>query len=191
MATADPNLVKEALQGDQKAFDRLVGDYSDPLLRHCSRFLHNSQDREDALQETFLNAWQARDSFRGDCSVADWLYKIAERVCLNRLRKRENISLDSLDIENMALVGRASPEPSVEQLAQWGQMREAVVTQGQAVKPPWDERDHIIYRLHCEWEETFAEIARRLGMEETTVKHRYYRKIEPVLRQVESAFADA
>ena len=63
---------------------------------------------------------------------------------------------------------------------------------GRTSKPPWDEIDGIIYRFHCEKEESFRQIAaERLRMEESAVKQRYYRKIEPVLKQVAKEFGEA
>lgn len=50
---------------------------------------------DDAVQETFIKAWKARDGFKGDSSVRTWLYKIASRTALDILRaKKDTVSLD-------------------------------------------------------------------------------------------------
>ncbi len=50
--------------------------------------LGSLQDAEDAVQETFINAWNALDEFEGRASFKNWLYRIATNACLNALMSR-------------------------------------------------------------------------------------------------------
>src|ERR1017187_744881 len=65
--TAD--LLARAQAGDGDAFAQLVEPYRRELQVHCYRFLGSAQDAEDALQDTWLSAWQGLAGFEGRASV--------------------------------------------------------------------------------------------------------------------------
>jgi RNA polymerase sigma-70 factor (TIGR02960 family) len=72
---------------DEPAFTALAERHRRELHVHCYRMLASFDEAEDAVQETFLNAWRGRSGFEGGPHFRAWLYRIATNVCLDMLRR--------------------------------------------------------------------------------------------------------
>jgi len=84
----DLELVAAARAGSNAAFEELQSRYSRRLYRRIHSITRNHEDAEDALQETFLRAFLALDSFEGRSQFASWLTRIAINSALMVLRRR-------------------------------------------------------------------------------------------------------
>lgn len=93
------------------AFDEDLEQYRRELRVHCYRMLGSFDEAEDLVQETFLKAWRARDSFAGRSSLRTWLYKIATHACLDALRPRRVLPSD-LELPSPRIPARA-PRPEL------------------------------------------------------------------------------
>jgi RNA polymerase sigma-70 factor (ECF subfamily) len=80
-------VVEEFKAGNAAAFQTLYRKYSSSIYRFCLRMLGESAYAQDALQETFMKAYEHRSEFRGEHFPA-WIFMIARRVCLNIIRSR-------------------------------------------------------------------------------------------------------
>jgi RNA polymerase sigma-70 factor (ECF subfamily) len=72
---------------DGAAFAALTEPHRRELHVHSYRMLASFEEAEDAVQETFLRAWRARDAVEASSGVRPWLYRIATNVCLDMLRR--------------------------------------------------------------------------------------------------------
>ncbi|GAA0921695.1 RNA polymerase subunit sigma-70 [Pseudonocardia zijingensis] len=80
-----------AVRSDDAArFAHLTERYRRELQVHCYRMLANYEDAQDLTQETFLRAWNKRESFKGHAALRTWLYRIATNACLDFLEKRND-----------------------------------------------------------------------------------------------------
>lgn len=98
---------------------RLVQAYQKTLMNLCYMYLHDRELAKDAVQETFLKAYRAIDTFRGESGENTWLTRIALNTCRDMKRSawhihvnrsitpedisctaEEHLNLDSLDLAN-------------------------------------------------------------------------------------------
>lgn len=79
-------IVKGPNNSHEETLARLVAQYEVMLLRTCYMYLHDKGLAEDATQETFLKAYKALSSFRGDSSEKTWLMRIAMNTCRDMKR---------------------------------------------------------------------------------------------------------
>ena len=77
-----------ALAGSDPAFDLLVTRHRRSVYQVCYRFVNHHEDAADLTQDTFIRAWRALASFRGQARFSTWLYRIAVNVCLNKVAVR-------------------------------------------------------------------------------------------------------
>ena len=90
--------IPELLKADlNKGFRLLVETYSQRLYWHIRRLVILHEDADDALQNTFVNAWRSIGEFRNESSLYTWLYTIATNEALSLINKRKRNSAVSFD----------------------------------------------------------------------------------------------
>ena len=90
-------LVKRAKSGDYQAFDLLVLKYQSRLISTAFKFVKDVQIAEDIVQDSFIKAFNALESFREDSSFYTWIYRITVNTSKNFLvsKKRKSELLNS------------------------------------------------------------------------------------------------
>src|ERR687895_567793 len=91
--TDEADFLAAVRSGDTARFALLTERHRRALQVHCYRMLANYQDAQDLTQETFLRAWNKRESFKGHAALRTWLYRIATNACLDFLEKRNDRTL--------------------------------------------------------------------------------------------------
>lgn len=84
----DEELIAQFQNGDQKAFDIIVGRYKDPLINFIYHFLGDRIDAEDVVQETFLRVYRNKHLYRNIAKFSTWIYTIASNLAKTELRRR-------------------------------------------------------------------------------------------------------
>ena len=102
----DQQLVERVQHGDKQAFDLLVIKYQRRLARLLSQFIRDAAEVDDVTQETFIKAYRALPSFRGESAFYTWLYRIGINTAKNflvtqgRRAPTTSIGFDNEDAEN-------------------------------------------------------------------------------------------
>ena len=76
-------------EGDERAFDQLVGHYRGGVLNFIGRYLADADRAEDLAQEAFLRVYNARARYEATARFHTWLFTIVTRLCLNEIRSRK------------------------------------------------------------------------------------------------------
>ncbi len=95
----EPELIRAAQRGDQRAFEQLVRLHDQNVLRLALNLLRSPEDAKDVYQEAFLRVYKSLHTFRFDCSFHTWLYRIVTNLCLDALRKRRVRREESATVE--------------------------------------------------------------------------------------------
>jgi RNA polymerase sigma factor (sigma-70 family) len=174
----DQILVKKALTGNEDAFRALLERYKDAVHRIVVKIVHNPDEAQDLVQETFMKAFGSLSSYKCEYRFTTWLYKIAANNCIDYLRKRKLVSV-SLDRPLETKDGEVTIE-----LADWTYnpevdltTRQKLLSIDQAIESlPPKYREVIIFRHKRD--KSYEEIAEILGIPVGTVKARIFRARE-------------
>ena len=83
----ESQLLQQLSQGEPSAFEFIVREYGSYLLNVARQYVTNADDAHDVVQETYLNALNSVDKFRGEASLKSWLHRITINNALMRVRK--------------------------------------------------------------------------------------------------------
>ncbi len=87
--TNDQYYITQILQGNTQAYANLVTKYQNYVFTILIRMLKNREEAEEVAQDTFVKAFEALSTFRGESKFSSWLYSIAYRKALDTIRKNK------------------------------------------------------------------------------------------------------
>ncbi len=148
--------------------DELMRDHYAYIFRLACSILDDSDEAEDAAQETFIRAAVHLSEFRGEAEIKTWLTTIAVNVCRGELRKRRTRGVLEKTIRAIqSLVGKPTdPEKQADQNDLHAQLRQAVAG--------LDEKHRLPIILHYDQHMSVSQIAAMLETNEDTIHSRLY-----------------
>jgi RNA polymerase sigma-70 factor (ECF subfamily) len=159
--------------GERAAFDELIARWHEPLWRYLRRLAGDDDAARDLAQETWLRVFRGIARLREPAKLRPWLFGIARRAAVDRLRAQYACAEDSdAQIEQLA-----APEDDVD-------LEEEIATLEQELaKLPIVEREALtLFYLH---ELSLEEIAEVVGVPTGTVKSRLFRARHLLRRELQ------
>lgn len=167
------NLYREGAR--EQAFNLLVREYGQSLYWHIRKIVLDHDDANDLLQNTYIKAWDALDTFREDSKLYTWLFRIATNEVLNFLRRKKLLEFISFgkssNIENKLFA---------DTLFNGDKM--SVALQNAIAKLP--ARQKVIFNMRYFDEKKYEEIAQVLEISEGAAKASYHHAHEKVKKSL-------
>ena len=184
----------EALRaGRDEAFETLVRDHSGRMLSVCRRILRSEEEAKDAVQEAFISAFRAIQSFEGTSQLGTWLHRIAVNASLMRLRSKKRRPEESIEDllpgfkdDGHAAIDPVDWSPSALQMVESRETREFV--RGCIDRLPEMYRTVLLLRDIEELDT--AEAAKVLGVSEGVIKVRLHRARHALRRLLAQRFGE-
>ena len=170
-AVMDPDSLRN------QAIEKLIQQYQTPLLRLCYIQLQDRTLAEDAVQETFLKAYKGFAQFRGESSEKTWLTRIAVNVCRDYHRGSWFRHTDRSITPDMLQIGTEQPDTEDMDLSM------------AVMKLPRKMREAIL--LYYYQDMGTEEIAKVLGLTQSTVSYRLQKSREKLRKLLEGRDQDA
>lgn len=150
-------------EGDEKAFSKLFHYYNSRIFHNVLRILKSEQDAREVSQELFLKLWLQREQLPAIESPEAWLYKIAAHLSLDSLRKKANRH------KHTFAAAASISEPEDDALIQLD--TKYLKQQIEEAKNLLPASRRQVFILSREEGMSRSEIARQLGISESTVKN--------------------
>jgi RNA polymerase sigma-70 factor, ECF subfamily len=113
-AADEADAVERARGGDARAFESLYREHSAAVYGLCLRMTASRNQAEELTQETFVRAWRALASFRGESALGSWLHRLAVNVVLEAGRSERRRTARVVPVPDLSGFGRAgTAEPGI------------------------------------------------------------------------------
>ncbi len=169
----EKELIAAARGGDQRAFGSLVERYQNRLFRFILERIGNREDAEDVLQITFVTAYRNLAAYRDKYRFSTWLYTLAYRRTVDRMRQRRNIPAEATTDRLVDAHPAASMEAEEVHDRLWGLARRVL-----------SDRQHTLLWLRYGEDLDLGEIASVTGLSRTHIKVLLYRARQILARHL-------
>ena len=175
----DTNLIREAQQGNHRAFEELIRQYDQQVLRLALHLTGSPDDAQDIYQEAFLKAYKSVGNVRFECSFYTWIYRIVTNLCLDHLRKKqvrkeESAVVNDSDGEEFSLLDTVSDDRAAHNPERDLMRRELGRKIGKALSR-LTERERMVFELKHYQGLKLRTIGEMLNTTEETAKNTLFR----------------
>ncbi|MEP1034778.1 sigma-70 family RNA polymerase sigma factor [Ekhidna sp.] len=130
------------------------------LLRVCSVYAADDEDKKDLFQEVVINIWKSMPSFKANSSLSTWMFRVTLNVCINAQTKLTKKKKQFVNMDSVELLQYEGPPPPEEESQQLIYLRSCI--------KKLNEADKALITLALE-ELPYKEIAEVTGITENHV----------------------
>lgn len=157
-------------QTRSRAFACMVQEMTPRLYNQIRRIVQYHDDANDVLQNTYLKAWQALDTFRGDSQLYTWLYRIALNESLSFMQRQQ--AAESLSEEDCEAARTLESDPYFD-----GDETELMLQKAIATLP---DKQRVVFNLKYFEEMKYEEMAQLLETSVGALKASYHLAVKKI-----------
>ena len=163
--------------GDESALECMIESYKQPLFRYCVTLMCNRADAEDALQETFIKAYEKRKRFDPEKPLLPWLYRLAYTTCVDAIRKRNRY----LDLQQL-LQKKGGSKRNLQRNSQ-----DILSPQLYRVLSGLTVKERVLLYGRVFDDQSYKDLALILNVSESALRKRYERLLLKLAQQLDCA----
>lgn len=186
----DEELIKKALEGDERGFEAIIERYAGRVFQVASRFFRRREETEEAAQQAFVRLHSNLSLYNGRAPFEYWLVRLTRNVCLNILRgqkrsKETTFAALTQNETDWVLEARRSSvtltTPGVESQEEVVMMRELAEKLLNMLNP----EDRLVLQWLDAEGYTVQEVSEELGWSPSKVKIRAFRARRKLREKIE------
>lgn len=166
-----------------KEFEDIYREYSPRIFSFIYKLCRDYSLAEELTQETFLQAFKSFHKFKGNCEITTWLAAIAKHTFYHYLRKKK-LGADAISIDHLTdtycINTLGDPENELKKKMVAEAIRKIVND------IPEKYRDVVILRIYGDM--PFAQVAKVLGITESSAKVIFFRAKKMLMEEIKSEF---
>jgi RNA polymerase sigma factor (sigma-70 family) len=154
-------------RANAELFSRLISDNSQRIYRICRAYARQKEDQEDLFGEVVFQLWKSLASFRNECHIHTWLYRITLNVCMRQSVRQRKWRFSSKPLEGIQFISDTTS-------AQQDLEKQEILQQLYACLDALPETDKSLVLLFME-DLPYREIAHITGLSENNVAQKLSR----------------
>lgn len=182
----DEQIISRVLGGEKNMYEVIVRRHNLKLYRVAKGILHDEEEIQDAMQDTYLKAFEKLYQFQGRSSFSTWLTRILINTAFARFNEQKRLhasEIDDIRDESLIAVDEQRVEPSPQLSAN---LKSALETAINSLPSPY----RSVFMLREVEHMSVADTAYCLGITEVNVKVRLHRAKEMLKKILRSGFGE-
>ena len=180
-------LIRQAKEGDKEALKMLFEDNKKKIFYLAYQYVHNAEDAEDILQETFIRAFHhlPKYEFQNGTAFSPWIYRIGINCSIDYLRRNKRARANK-GIDDFPNIPSNSLNSDPEYSSRLKEIREKI----DEFLKKLTERQRMIFILKHYQELSTKEIAEYMNCSEGSVKKQLFRAVKAIKKQFKGFFTE-